>query len=144
MTTLICSIPEKLDASLERLAKEAKVPKAKFVRKALSKLPGKRVPVALLLASSENLVWIAGPGRLISPLESGFIWRVWVREGRVIIDTGPLVAFLVKQETHHRWVVDQFRCLRAPFLTCDAVLTETFFLIRKLPQGPGKVFCPSQ
>jgi hypothetical protein len=35
MTTLVCSIPEKLDANLERLAQEAKVPKGKFVRKAL-------------------------------------------------------------------------------------------------------------
>ena len=35
VTTLICSIPEKLDASLEKLAQQAKVPKDKFVRKAL-------------------------------------------------------------------------------------------------------------
>ena len=35
MTTLVCSIPEKLDARLEKLAQEAKVPKNKFVRKAL-------------------------------------------------------------------------------------------------------------
>jgi len=35
MTTLICGIPEKLDARLERLAQQAKVPKGKFVRKAL-------------------------------------------------------------------------------------------------------------
>ena len=35
MTTLICSIPEKLDARLEKLAQQAKVPKGKFVRKAL-------------------------------------------------------------------------------------------------------------
>jgi hypothetical protein len=35
MTTLTCSIPEKLDARLERLALQAKVPKHKIVRKAL-------------------------------------------------------------------------------------------------------------
>jgi hypothetical protein len=35
MTTLICSISEKLDARLEELARQAKVPKGKFVRKAL-------------------------------------------------------------------------------------------------------------
>jgi hypothetical protein len=35
MTTLICRIPERLDARLEKLAQEAKVPKAKFVRKTL-------------------------------------------------------------------------------------------------------------
>ena len=37
MTTLVCSIPEKLDARLEKLARQAKLPKAKFVRKALEK-----------------------------------------------------------------------------------------------------------
>jgi predicted DNA-binding protein len=35
VTTLVCSIPEKLDARLEKLAHQAKVPKDKFVRKAL-------------------------------------------------------------------------------------------------------------
>jgi len=63
-----------------------------------------------------------------------------VSEGRIIIDTGPLVAFLVKEETHHEWVKEQFHRLPAPFLTCDAVLTETFFLVRNLRQGPAKFF----
>lgn len=40
MTTLICNIPEKLDARLEMLAKQARVPKAKFVRKALERAVG--------------------------------------------------------------------------------------------------------
>jgi hypothetical protein len=35
MTTLTCSLPEKLDASLERLPHRARVPKDQFVRKAL-------------------------------------------------------------------------------------------------------------
>ena len=37
MTTLVCIIPEKLDARLEELAQQAKVPKDKFVRKALER-----------------------------------------------------------------------------------------------------------
>jgi predicted nucleic acid-binding protein len=63
-----------------------------------------------------------------------------VPEARVIIDTGPLVAFLVKAETHHQWVKEQFQRLPPPFLTCEAVLTETFFLVRKLPRGTAKFF----
>jgi predicted nucleic acid-binding protein len=63
-----------------------------------------------------------------------------VPEDRVIIDTGPLVAFLVKEETRHQWVREQFQRLHAPFLTCEAVLTEAFFLVRKLPHGAGKFF----
>jgi predicted nucleic acid-binding protein len=63
-----------------------------------------------------------------------------VPEVRVIIDTGPLVAFLVKAETHHGWVTQQFQRLHAPFLTCEAVLTEAFFLVRKLPHGMARFF----
>jgi uncharacterized protein len=63
-----------------------------------------------------------------------------VAEARVIIDAGPLVAFLVKEETHHRWVTEQFQNLRAPFLTCESVLTEAFFLVRKLPHGTARFF----
>jgi predicted nucleic acid-binding protein len=63
-----------------------------------------------------------------------------VPEDRVIIDAGPLVAFLVKEETHHQWVMEQFQRLAAPFLTCEAVLTEAFFLVRKLPRGTAKFF----
>lgn len=61
-------------------------------------------------------------------------------EARVIVDTGPLVAFLVKEEKYHRWVKEQFQKLPAPFVTCDAVLTETFFLLRKLPHGTIRFF----
>jgi len=63
-----------------------------------------------------------------------------VPEARVIIDTGPLVAFLVREETHHPWVAEQFQRLAAPFLTCEAVLTEAFFLVRKLPRGTARFF----
>jgi predicted nucleic acid-binding protein len=51
-----------------------------------------------------------------------------VPEFGVIVDTGPLVAFLVKEDAWHAWVVEQFKLLPAPFMTCEPVLTETFFL----------------
>ena len=35
MTTLVCTIPEKLDARVKKLAREAKLSKGEFVRKAL-------------------------------------------------------------------------------------------------------------
>ena len=61
-------------------------------------------------------------------------------ETHVIVDTGPLVAFLIKEEAQHRWVSDQFQRLPAPFVTCEPVLTETFFLLRRIPNGPTKFF----
>jgi len=42
---------------------------------------------------------------------------------KVLIDAGPLVAFLREEERHHAWAVEQFK--RFPiFSTCEAVLAE--------------------
>lgn len=42
---------------------------------------------------------------------------------KVLIDAGPLVAFLREAERHHAWAVEQFK--RFPiFSTCEAVLAE--------------------
>jgi uncharacterized protein len=59
---------------------------------------------------------------------------------KVIVDTGPLVAFLVQTDLHHKWAVEQFHALQAPLLTCEPVLTETFFLISRLRGGTIKYF----
>jgi predicted nucleic acid-binding protein len=53
----------------------------------------------------------------------------------VIIDTGPLVAFLNRRDTHHRWAVDRFQELPPPGETCEAVIAETAFLLRSRPGG---------
>ena len=58
----------------------------------------------------------------------------------VIIDTGPLVAFLVGQDKYHSWSCDVFSQLPAPFLTCEAVLTEAYFLVSKWPEAPRRFF----
>lgn len=61
-------------------------------------------------------------------------------EGRIIADTGPLVAFLVKEDRHHSWAVEQFKELPAPFLTCEPVLTEAFHLVQRLKGGKQRFF----
>lgn len=52
-----------------------------------------------------------------------------------VIDTGPLVAFLNRRDRHHRWAVDTMAALRPPLLTCEAVVSEACYLVRKLPHG---------
>jgi len=47
----------------------------------------------------------------------------------VLLDTGPLVSFLHERQEHHRWAVSQFERLPFPFLTCEAVITETVDLL---------------
>jgi predicted nucleic acid-binding protein len=58
-----------------------------------------------------------------------------VPEALVIADTGPLVAFLVKEDAHHAWARERFKDLPAPFVTCEPVLTETFHLVSRLRGG---------
>ena len=53
----------------------------------------------------------------------------------VIVDAGPLVAYLHKDDADHAWALDRFKELRAPLLTCDAALSEAFFLLRERRHG---------
>jgi predicted nucleic acid-binding protein len=55
--------------------------------------------------------------------------------GRTIIDTGPLVALLNRREGHHAWVKTTLRNLQPPLLTCEAVLAEAAFLLRRQDLG---------
>jgi len=59
-----------------------------------------------------------------------------VSEQTVLLDTGPWVAFLNRRDQYHDWVTAQFARLRSPLLTCEAVVSETCFLVRALHDGP--------
>lgn len=50
---------------------------------------------------------------------------------RILLDTGPWVALHCTDEPDHKWVVEQFRSYAAPFYTCEAVVTETMFLLAR-------------
>jgi predicted nucleic acid-binding protein len=49
---------------------------------------------------------------------------------RLLVDTGPLVAFLSREDAHHAWVTRAWR-VRAEFVTCEAVIAEAAFLLRR-------------
>ena len=51
--------------------------------------------------------------------------------GVALLDTGPLVSFLASGLRHHAWVVEQWKRLRPPLLTCEPVLTEAAFLLQR-------------
>lgn len=57
----------------------------------------------------------------------------------VIIDTGPLVAFLNKNDAYHQWTLAQFGALKPPLLTCEAVISETCFLLKNYEGGIDNV-----
>lgn len=49
----------------------------------------------------------------------------------VLLDTGPLVTFLAAGLAHHDWVCAQWKRLPPPLLTCEPVLTEAAFLLKR-------------
>lgn len=53
----------------------------------------------------------------------------------VIVDTGPLVAFLNRTDRFHNWTKQHWERIRPPLFTCEPVLAETCFLLRHLPGG---------
>ena len=48
-----------------------------------------------------------------------------------IVDSGALVALLDPREEHHRWARETFSRQPEPWLTCEAVVSEAFFLLHE-------------
>jgi len=55
----------------------------------------------------------------------------------VLLDTGPWVALLSRNDTHHRWAIEQFRVFQPPLLSCEAVVAETCFLLKRFGFDPS-------
>ncbi|NJM44200.1 MAG: PIN domain-containing protein [Brachymonas sp.] len=51
---------------------------------------------------------------------------------KVIVDTGPLVALLNRQDAAHDWVMLQMADIRPPMITCEAVLAEATYLTSRI------------
>ena len=49
---------------------------------------------------------------------------------RVLLDTGPLVAYLNRNDRHHRWAIECWSALFDPLWTCEAVLSEAMFVLQ--------------
>ncbi len=47
----------------------------------------------------------------------------------VYLDTGPWVAYLSARDRHHAWARETLDALSPPLLTCEAVVSETCFLL---------------
>ena len=50
----------------------------------------------------------------------------------VIVDAGPLVAYVCQDDQDHPWTKEQFRHFQSPLLTCDAVVSEALFVLGRL------------
>lgn len=58
---------------------------------------------------------------------------------KVLVDTGPLVAFFNRRDRFHSWTQQQLATLDPPLHTCEPVLSETCFLLRRQEKGPRAV-----
>ena len=63
----------------------------------------------------------------------------------ILLDAGPLVALLSKNDTNHARARGLFAECLPPFRCCDAVLAEACFLMRKVHStGPAEVVALGQ
>ena len=49
--------------------------------------------------------------------------------GNVLVDAGFTIALLSRRDSHHRWASEQARRFPPPWRTCEAALSEAFFLL---------------
>ena len=56
-----------------------------------------------------------------------------------IVDTGPIVALLNARDEFHAWARETMGSIEPPMLTCEPVLAEASYLVRKLRGGPEAV-----
>ncbi len=58
----------------------------------------------------------------------------------VLLDTGPLVALLDRNDRWHSWASTQLEYLTEPMITCEAVLSESAFLTAPFDPGNQRLF----
>jgi predicted nucleic acid-binding protein len=54
---------------------------------------------------------------------------------QMLLDTGPLVAFVNRRDRYHDWAKRTWNQIDTPLLTCEAVITEACFLLQSTYPG---------
>jgi len=54
---------------------------------------------------------------------------------QVIVDTGILLALIDRNDGHHTWVTERLKEIAPPLLTCEAVISESWFLLQRVKRG---------
>jgi hypothetical protein len=56
-----------------------------------------------------------------------------------VVDTGPIVALLDRNDPWHGWVLPRFNGLQGRLVTTGAVLTEAMFFLQDVPDGVARL-----
>ena len=62
-------------------------------------------------------------------------------DGRAIVDTGFLVALLTKNDDYHEWAVGLLGSLRGPWITAEACISESIFLLEQAGSATVESLC---
>ena len=54
----------------------------------------------------------------------------------ILVDTGPIVAYLDRRDQYHKWSLSQFSRLPAPYKTCEAVCVEAVHILSRAGLDP--------
>ena len=57
----------------------------------------------------------------------------------MLLDTGPLVALVLRTDAMHAWATEQLKHFTPPLLTCEAVVAEACFLLKREKHDPSDV-----
>lgn len=60
-------------------------------------------------------------------------------EIKVLLDTGPLVGYLNRDDQHHDWALQCWRALHGPLWTCESVLSEAIFVLQSERVNPEPI-----
>ena len=58
---------------------------------------------------------------------------------QVILDAGPLVALIDRNDRFHNWARREWSQLEHPLLTCESVITESCFLVKNVYGGEAGI-----
>jgi uncharacterized protein len=58
----------------------------------------------------------------------------------VLIDSGPIAAVLRRRDQHHGWARAHFESSNESFATCEAVISESHFLLEGTPGGVDALY----
>ena len=58
---------------------------------------------------------------------------------RIIADAAVIVALIDNRDSFHQWAAAQAESLPVPFLTCEAVISESCYLLHKIHRGEQTV-----